>query len=286
MPFRALITLLAGLLACLALAGPAAAGRPRVAALQVALHARGTYSGTIDGIRGPQTTRAIIRLQRRARLTVDGVVGPQTRGALGKLGRHAIGSRVLTLGKRGWDVSALQFLLAWHGFPSGNFDGNLGPRTRAALLRFQRWARLLRDGAAGPATFAALRRRPAHSPLYMARPLHAPITDRFGPRGTRFHTGIDFPASYGARVRAARSGRVVFAGWHPAGFGNLIRIAHGHRVQSWYAHLSSFSVRRGSRVSRGTVIGRVGSTGFSTGPHLHFEVHVRAAAVDPLSALR
>jgi peptidoglycan hydrolase-like protein with peptidoglycan-binding domain len=286
MPLRALITLLAGLFACLALAGPAAAGSARVAALQVALHARGTYYGTIDGIHGPQTTRAIIRLQRRARLSADGVVGPRTRRALGRLGRPLIGSRVVTLGKAGWDVSALQFLLAWHGFPSGNFDGHFGPRTDAALRRFQRWAGLFADGAAGPATFAALRRPPARSPLSMARPVRAPVTDRFGPRGVRFHTGIDFPASHGARVRAARSGRVVFAGWTLGGFGRLIRIAHGSGVQSWYAHLSSFRVRRGSRVNTGTVIGRVGSSGFSTGPHLHFEVRVRGAAVDPLAALR
>jgi murein DD-endopeptidase MepM/ murein hydrolase activator NlpD len=286
MPLRALITLLAGLLACLALAGPASAGSARIAALQVALHARGTYYGTIDGVVGPQTTRAVVRFQRRARLAVDGVAGPRTRRALGKLGRHAVGSRVLTLGKKGWDVSALQFLLARHGFPSGNFDGHFGPRTDAALRRFQRWAGLFIDGAAGPATFAALHRRPARSPLSMARPVRAPVTDRFGPRGTRFHTGIDFPASYGARVRAARSGRVVFADWNHGGFGNLIRVAHGHGVKSWYAHLSSFRVRRGSRVNTGTVIGRVGSSGFSTGPHLHFEVRVRGAAVDPLSALR
>lgn len=287
MPLRALITLLAGLLACLVLAGTAAAaGSARIAALQVALHARGTYYGTIDGVRGPQTTRAIMRFQRRARVAVDGVAGPQTRRALGKLGRHDIGSRVLVLGRRGWDVSALQFRLAWHGFPSGNIDGDFGPRTGAALRRFQRWARLFADGAAGPATLAALRRSLPRSPVSMARPVRAPIGDRFGPRGVRFHTGLDFPASHGARVRAARSGRVVFAGWDPGGFGNLIRIGHGNGVQTWYAHLSSFRVHRGSRVNTGTVIGAVGSSGLSTGPHLHFEVHVRSAAVDPLAALR
>src|SRR5918995_6049600 len=185
MPFRALITFLAGLLACLVLAGTAAGGA-RIAALQVALHAHGTYYGTIDGIRGPQTTRAIMRFQRRARLAADGVAGPATRRALGKLGRHDIGSRPLVLGRRGWDVSALQSRLAWHGFPSGNFDGYFGPHTNAALRRFQRWARLSIDGVAGPATLAALRRRLARSPVAMARPVRAPITDGFGPRGLPF----------------------------------------------------------------------------------------------------
>jgi murein DD-endopeptidase MepM/ murein hydrolase activator NlpD len=286
MPLRALITLLAGLLAALTLAGAAAAGSAGVAALQVALHARGTYAGTIDGIRGPQTTRAVRRFQRRAGLVVDGVAGPQTKRALGRLGRHRLGSRVLVLGRRGWDVSALQFLLAWHGFPSGNFDGHLGPRTEAALRRFQRWAGLYADGAAGPATIAALRRARARAPFSFARPARAPVTDRFGPRGNRFHTGIDFPAGYGARVFAARGGRVRFAGWHSGGFGYLVKIAHGSGVRTWYAHLSVIRVRRGQRVRTGTVIGRVGSTGFSTGPHLHFEVRIRGAAVDPLPALR
>jgi murein DD-endopeptidase MepM/ murein hydrolase activator NlpD len=287
MPFKAPITLLVALLAALALAGPsAAAGRPGVAALQVALRSKGLYLGTIDGVRGPQTTAAVRRFQRRAGLAVDGVAGPQTKRALGRLGRHPLGSRVLVLGRRGWDVSSLQFLLAWHGFPSGSFDGDLGPRTDAALRGFQRWAGLFPDGAAGPATLARLRSRLPRSPLSFSRPVRAPVTDRFGPRGNRFHTGIDFPARAGARVRAARSGRVVFARWDVGGFGNLVKIAHGRRVQTWYAHLSSFAVRRGQRVRAGTVVGRVGSTGVSTGPHLHFEVRLRGAAVDPLPALR
>jgi murein DD-endopeptidase MepM/ murein hydrolase activator NlpD len=287
MSFKALITLLAVVLASLVLAGEtAAAGRPGVAALQVALRAQGLYLATIDGVRGPQTTRAVRLFQRRAGLTVDGVAGPRTKRALGRLGRPRLGARVLVFRRRGWDVSALQFLLAWHGFPSGNLDGDLGPRTALALRRYQRWARLTVDGVAGPATIASLRSAPPRSPLTFARPVHAPVTDRFGPRGNRFHTGIDFPAAYGARVRAARSGRVVFARWDAGGFGKLIKIRHGRRTKTWYAHLSSFAVRRGQRVAAGTVIGRVGSTGFSTGPHLHFEVRLRGAAVDPLPALR
>lgn len=272
----------------LVLAGSAVAGgNPEVAALQVGLRAQGLYSGTVDGVLGPGTERAVRKFQRRAGLSPDGVPGPRTRKALGRYGKRApLGGRALSLGNRGWDVAALQFALAWHGFPSGNFDGDLGPRTDAALRGFQRWARLFPDGAAGPATLGKLRTRPARSPLSVSRPVRAPVTDRFGPRGVRFHTGIDFPAQYGARARAARSGRVVFARWDPSGFGNLVKIAHGSGVRTWYAHLSSFAVRRGHRVSTGTVIGRVGSTGFSTGPHLHFEVRLRGAAVDPLPALR
>jgi peptidoglycan hydrolase-like protein with peptidoglycan-binding domain len=135
----------------LALAAPAAAavGKPNVAALQVALGARGLYVGTIDGLSGPATTTAVRRLQRRARIAVDGVAGPQTRRALGRYARHRFGSRLLNLGKSGWDVAALQFALAAHGFPSGTFDGGFGPHTEAALRRFQRFAKLGADGV-GP----------------------------------------------------------------------------------------------------------------------------------------
>src|SRR5438128_518555 len=105
---------------------PAAAwgmGSPRVAALQVALHDKGIYRGTVDGVRGPATGAAVRRFQRRAHLAVDGVVGPHTRRALGRLGRPTLGARMLHTGNVGWDVAALQFKLAWHGFPNGTFDG-------------------------------------------------------------------------------------------------------------------------------------------------------------------
>jgi murein DD-endopeptidase MepM/ murein hydrolase activator NlpD len=279
-------TLAAAFLLCLVLAAPAAAGSPNVAALQVALQARGLYAGTIDGLGGPATTAAVRRFQRRARITVDGVAGPQTRRALGRYGRHRFRGRLLRAGKAGWDVAALQFALAEHGFPSGTFDGGFGPRTDAALRRFQRWARLVPDGVAGPGTFAALRRPPPRSPFSFRRPVSARVGDRFGPRGNRFHTGVDFTAHYGARTRAARAGRVTFAGWDSGGYGYVVRIAHGSGVSTLYAHLSSLRVRVGRRVAAGTRIGGVGASGTATGPHLHFEVLVRGAAVDPLPAFR
>src|SRR6266508_3566297 len=100
------------------------------------------------GLAGPSTTTAVRRLQRRARIAVDGVAGPQTRTALGRYARHRFGTRLLNMGKSGWDVAALQFALATHGFPSGTFDGGFGPHTDAALRRFQRFANLGADGVA------------------------------------------------------------------------------------------------------------------------------------------
>jgi murein DD-endopeptidase MepM/ murein hydrolase activator NlpD len=116
-------------------------------------------------------------------------------------------------------------------------------------------------------------------------PVSAPFGDGFGPRGDRFHSGIDFPAARGATVVAARAGRVVFAG--PAGsYGRLVVISHGRGVETWYGHLSRILVPVGEHVGRGRHIGLVGSSGRSTGPHLHFEVRSRGAIVDPLTALR
>jgi murein DD-endopeptidase MepM/ murein hydrolase activator NlpD len=79
---------------------------------------------------------------------------------------------------------------------------------------------------------------------------------------------------------------VIFAAYERGGYGNLVEVAHGSGVVSMYAHLSAFSVGVGQSVATGTRIGRVGSTGESTGPHLHFEVRLRGAAVDPVPALR
>ena len=153
---------------------------------------------------GPRNAAAVIRFQRRRGLLADGIAGRRTRRSLGRYGRPLLGRRVLVQGRVGFDVSQLQFLLAWHGFPSGAFDGGFGGRTDHALRRFQRWARLGADGVAGPATFAALRTRPPRSPLRFIRPLQTGIGDRFGPRGPTFHTGIDFPARGGTGVAAAR----------------------------------------------------------------------------------
>jgi peptidoglycan hydrolase-like protein with peptidoglycan-binding domain len=264
----------------------AAAGSAGIAALQVALRAHGLYTGSIDGISGPQTMRAVRRLQRRARIAVDGLAGPQTRRALGRFGRHTLGSRPLRRGRIGWDVAALQFQLAAHGFPSGVFDGIFGPRVDSALRRFQEWAGLHVDGIAGPATLGALTADPPTAPLALAWPIgHPTLGDLFGPRSDRFHSGVDFPAPSGTPVYAARGGQIVYAGWRAGGWGFLVTIAHGGGERTMYAHLSRIDVRVGVWVAPGVRVGAVGATGDATGPHLHFEVRVRGAAVDPLTAL-
>jgi murein DD-endopeptidase MepM/ murein hydrolase activator NlpD len=269
-----------------AIAPPAAAamGDANVAALQVALIERGLYGGPVDGAAGSRTTAAVRVLQKRAQITVDGVAGPQTRAALGPLGAPRLGSRSIELGMTGWDVAALQFLLAWHGFPSGDFDGVFGPRTQAALLRFQLWAGLPPVGRAGSQTRAALRQPPSSCPIPLFWPLDGPVGDRFGPRGQRFHAGIDILAPTGSLVAAAERGRVAYVGWLD-GWGIVVTVAHRSGVRTMYAHLSRALVSLGQRVAAGQIIGRVGATGEATGPHLHFEVRLRGAAVDPLPSL-
>ncbi len=262
----------------------AQASRADAAALQVAMRALGLYRSTVDGIAGPLTRNAVRTFQRRHDLQVDGIAGPQTRRALGRRGRPRLGSRVMRDGMRGWDVAALQFLLSSRGYGPGGFDGGFGPDTEDAVRRYQSAAGLGVDGVAGPMTLRALRQRRVYStgdPVRFLRPISAPIGDGFGWVSGRRHTGLDYPAVYGSRVGAAGRGHVVFAGWNSGGYGNLVVVRHRLSFETWYAHLSSIAVSPGQSVVGGTTIGYVGSTGRSTGPHLHFEVRHFGTPIDP-----
>jgi murein DD-endopeptidase MepM/ murein hydrolase activator NlpD len=95
-----------------------------------------------------------------------------------------------------------------------------------------------------------------------------------------FHAGLDFKAGYGAPIHAAADGVISFVG-RKAGYGNCVEITHGNGLLTRYAHMSAFRSRLGQRVSAGNVIGLIGSTGRSTGPHLHFEVRINNRAVNP-----
>lgn len=122
-------------------------------------------------------------------------------------------------------------------------------------------------------------------------PIHRPLngtrtSSGFGNRkdpftkGRAFHAGIDFPAATGTPVLSAGYGKVAFVG-QKSGYGNVVEISHGAGLLTRYAHLSAFLVKEGQTVPAGTPIARVGSTGRSTGPHLHFEVRRKEQAVDP-----
>ncbi|RIH90205.1 Murein DD-endopeptidase MepM [Calidithermus terrae] len=113
------------------------------------------------------------------------------------------------------------------------------------------------------------------------------ITTYFGRRGAyqRYHTGVDFAAPHGTPIYAARSGQVQVAGWSTWGYGYHVVIDHGGGVDTLYGHMSRFVVSAGEWVERGQLIGYVGSTGWSTGPHLHFEVRVGGSPRNPLAYL-
>jgi murein DD-endopeptidase MepM/ murein hydrolase activator NlpD len=115
-------------------------------------------------------------------------------------------------------------------------------------------------------------------------PVLGPVTSPFGWRWGRMHEGIDIGAASGTPIRAAAAGTVIYAGWM-GGYGNLVAIDHGGGIATAYGHQSSIATGYGSYVAQGEVIGYVGSTGHSTGPHLHFEVRVNGVPVDPLGYL-
>lgn len=131
----------------------------------------------------------------------------------------------------------------------------------------------------------------AQSQLLSSTPSIAPVrgilTDGFGGRSDPFtgepgtHNAVDISSAVGQPVRAPADGLVVKAEW-ANGYGNCVYLAHGYGFSTRYGHLSSFNVRPGDKVKRGDVIGYVGSTGRSTGPHLHYEVRLNNNPVNPL----
>ena len=115
-------------------------------------------------------------------------------------------------------------------------------------------------------------------------PVSGKITSRFGEvssiRSRVPHTGLDLACTKGTSIKVVADGTVVFAGWS-GDYGNLVKVDHGNGLQTWYAHCSKIYVSEGDKVSYGDVISAVGSTGNSTGPHLHFEIRIDGKAVNP-----
>jgi murein DD-endopeptidase MepM/ murein hydrolase activator NlpD len=120
-------------------------------------------------------------------------------------------------------------------------------------------------------------------------PVAGRITSGFGYRMhpilrfMRFHAGIDFGVAYGSPIVAAADGQVVGAGW-TGGYGRQVRIVHEGGIMTTYSHMSAMVAQPGTLVRQGQVIGYVGSSGLSTGPHLHFEVRAGGRPINPLTA--
>lgn len=177
-------------------------------------------------------------------------------------------------------------------------DANVlvGPRTHDAMGG--PFVPLKVDPKAGPfeglvdhlqtTVVTARRLRRVVTALPLERPVNgaSDLTSGFGvrqdpfTRGPAMHTGLDFKADAGTPVRATGPGRVVTAEYN-GGYGNMVEVEHGNGITTRYAHLSSIVVEEGEAVGAGAVVGRIGSTGRSTGPHLHYETRVGGDAIDP-----
>ncbi len=164
------------------------------------------------------------------------------------------------------------------GAVGGPFDSGAADPTFKQL--FSSWKKLdtLADGAIAI---------PSAKPLSTAE-----FTSGFGSRsdpfrhGAAFHPGIDLAAPYGTPVHATAEGTVIRAGWNSGGYGNMVEIDHGRGIITRYGHMSKVLVSEGEHVTRGEEIGRVGSTGRSTGNHLHYEVRIDNSPVNPIPFMK
>ena len=160
----------------------------------------------------------------------------------------------------------------------GPFEG-AGNATFKAL--FNSWKKLdqLQDGV-----IAIPSDKPVKTP--------AAFTSAFGVRsdpfrgGAAMHPGIDLSGAYGTPIYATADGTVLRSGWNSGGYGNLIEIEHGRGITTRYGHLSAILVKPGDKITRGQLVGRMGSTGRSTGNHLHYEVRIDGRAVNPMPFMK
>jgi len=163
------------------------------------------------------------------------------------------------------------------GGRGGPFEAAANPTFKAL---FNSWKKLdsLQDGVISV---------PSDKPVKTAA-----FTSGYGVRSDPFrgsaamHAGIDLSGPIGTPIYATADGVVSTAGWNSGGYGNLVKVDHGRGIETRYGHLSAITVRPGDRITRGQVIGRMGSTGRSTGSHLHYEVRIDGRAVNPIPFMK
>jgi murein DD-endopeptidase MepM/ murein hydrolase activator NlpD len=188
------------------------------------------------------------------------------------------------------EVAMTYGVLRYHPIAFDTTDNPASPQD-AFDRTIEQYTFLQRNAAAIAVSAGGLRLLPATSfadSAYLPSmwPVMGHITASFGERldpfsgEGEFHTGVDVAADYGAPVHATADGIVILA-QNDAGYGRLVVIDHGFGITTWYGHLSAFGTIVGSRVKRGQVIGYVGISGRSTGPHVHYEVRVNNAPVNP-----
>lgn len=213
----------------------------------------------IDGIFGPETESAVESFQYSHGLAVDGLIGSNTWGELAPLAQY---------GDRGYHVEAAQYNL------DITQDGIYGSGTESAVETFQANNGLTVDGIVGPNTWQAMVGSCSGGGgdgSDFEWPCYGSVTSPYGSRNNT-HLAIDIGNDTGTPIYAAHAGNVDVRANQKDGCGYYLKLGHDNGYQTMYCHLSSFDVYEGEYVSRGEKIGEMGSTGNSTGPHLHFTI--------------
>lgn len=229
---------------------------------QTLLRATGIYNGRVDGVRGPATTSALNDLDYYF-LTAD-MSHLRKDTSVAATGSIRAGRPLTPSEPVGLDRATAQTLAAYPDF-------------RDALLRGDTKRTLQYLYHADP------------TPIRMNQPVNASrISSHFGPRYVagidrriRMHQGTDFAAPSGTRIAASEGGTVVRAGYHGP-YGYSVMVDHGHNILTHYAHMSRISVRTGDKIQKGDIVGKVGSSGRSTGAHLHYEIILRDRTNTPI----
>jgi septal ring factor EnvC (AmiA/AmiB activator) len=174
------------------------------------------------------------------------------------------------------------------GFAGGGWVMDLRPRMNSLMSKFRAWGERLKDAAAivdmpGAEVAGQIMAKAGATGWVWPTPGHRGITAPFGQnRGSYSHGGTDIGAPSGASILAALAGRVIQSGWYGGG-GNTVSLSHANGLVSRYMHMSQILARRGQSVAAGQLIGRVGSTGDSTGPHLHFQLERGGRRINPMA---